>query len=493
MAILPFDDFAPDAPDFRNPSATFARNVIPLRGGYGPWPDLASFTSALDSRARGAVETYDRGGTPHQYAGDAAKLYELDASFTWQDVSATGGYSTASTENWEFARWENTVIATNYSDNPQVIDMAGGDFSELTSAFRAKALDVVRDFVVFGNTVDSSDGDVHDRIRWSAINDSTDYTVSPTTLSDFRDLKVGGAILKIIGGEIGVILSERSIFRMQFVGAPTVFQIEEILRDIGPLSPGCVTTIGNTVFALTNRGFFALDSSGRLEPLGAGRVDEFALAQIDMENRHRITSAADPDSNRVLFAIPGLNSQGGTPNIIMLYDRNFDKWSFCEQEVELLNRAQGVGVSLDDLPTIGYTNIDAMDVSLDSRFWKDFTEHMAAFNTSHEMGVFRGTGKPATLTTREIEPIRGQRSLVKGARPMVDAPNVSPTVTLGTRNALTDNVKFGSAKPLLASGGVALRGNGRFHRFRVDIPAGNWRNAVGVQLTNDDAKRAGRR
>jgi hypothetical protein len=488
VPVLKFADWTPDAADLGSSGAITVTNALPSRDGYKPFKALSIVTGALSARPRGAIEDFDSSNDSYQYAGDETNLYELDTTtMTWTDISGAT-YTTGATEVWEFVRWENKILATNFSDSPQQITFGAANFSNLTTDLKARHIAVVRDFVVVGNTYDASDGNVPNRVRWSAIGNETSWTVSASTLADFRDLTTGGAIQKVLGGEVGIIVSQRSVFRMTWVGAPTVFQIDEVLPDIGAIAAGTVCRLGDSVYFISDHGFVELTGGGTgVNQIGAGRVDEFFSADLDPDFLHRISCIADPTSNRIAWAYPGTSNTDGTPNKIIIYDRTFGKWSMVEEEVELLLRAKGIGLTLEELDGLGYTDIDTMDVSLDSDLFKATASQFAAFDSSFEMGFFRGLNKTAVLVTQESEIFAGYNAQVNAFRPLVDLGTV--TARVGTRARLSDSVSYGGSLSQSSSGNFDTRSDARYHRFELTITGNDWTDALGVQLDAADVRR----
>lgn len=488
MPVLRFLDWTPDAADLGSTGAITATNALPSRDGYQPFKSLSIVSDAIDDRPLGGIEEFGTDGTAYLYVGDETSLY-VYVGPTWTDKSgATYTTDVANGEAWEFCRWENKVLAVNYSDNPQQIALGGAAFSNLTTALKARHIAVIRDFVVMGNTYDGSDGAVPNRVRWSAIGDETDWTVSASTLSDYRDLTTGGAVQKILGGEVGIIVSERSVFRMSFIGAPVVFQIDEILPDVGAIAPGTVCRLGDNVYFVSTQGFVELTGGGTgVNYIGAGRTDRYFLEDLDPDYLHRISCLADPTGNRIAWAYPGAGSSAGTPNKIIIYDRTFQKWTLIEQEVELLLRSRGASVTLEDLDGLGYTNIDTMDVSLDSALFKGPAVQFAAFNTAKKMGYFRGSNKTATLVTQESEIYSGYNCALSAFRPLVDQGTI--TARIGTRRRLTDEVEWSTSLTQSTSGRFTKRSNARFHRFELTITGTTWTDALGVMIDPADARR----
>lgn len=489
MAVIPVLEWMPDAAALGNKGSVDVRNAVPGTNSYKPMPRYTALSGALDARARGAIDVRDKDLNVYQYAGDAAKLYVL-SSTTWSDASLAGGYSTSTEEHWEFARWKNKVLATNWDENPQSLELGGANFGNMTTAFRCRRLAVVGDFVVAANTFDATDGNVPDRVRWSAFNDETDFTVSPTTGSDFRDLK-RGPIQKVYGGEYGIILGRDAVFRMDFVGAPTWFQIRETVPEVGLIAPGASARIGNTIYMWSNQGMVAIVSaSGDPVPIGAGKVDRYVFSDLDDSYLYRISAVADPRGGRVFWAYPGAGNVDGLPNRILCYDKNFNRWSIIDQDVELLWRAGGVGFTLEQLDSFS-ASIDELDASLDSSQWKGGgAVLLAGFNSAHQHGFFNGSAMTATIDTSEKSMNPGYKTMLTGFRPLVSGGTV--TAQVGKRNRQQDEVTWGSVISLTDSGRFPCRANARFHRMRLSI-SGDWSDAIGVEVDTPDAKRVGRR
>lgn len=490
--IIPFSDWQPDAADFGARGSTVITNAVPAQNSFQPFPSLDVFTDAINTRPRGGLEAFDKDLTSHKYVGNEAKIYELDESnLTWTDVTNTGGaYTTGAGEIWNFARWKNKVLGTNFTDNPQQITMGGANFSDLTTAFKARNIAVIGDFVVLSNTYDATDGNVPNRVRWSAIDDETDYTVSATTLSDYRDIPSGGAIRHITSGEVGIVVSERSIFRMQFVGAPVVFQIDEILPDVGAMCAGGVTELGESVFVLSNRGFLEITGNGTgINPIGAGRVDQWFLNEFDSQYPERVFSMPDAGNNRILWAFPGSGNTSGRPNKIIIYDRTFNKWALIEQECEFIFRAAGFQTILESLDTLGFDDLDEMTVSLDSNQWNE-TSQIAVFDSTFKYGFFTGESRAATLETGEIEINRGAKTALHSFKPLIDGGTT--TAKVGHRSRLADNVTWTDSITMSSSGRCTKRVNDNYHRFQLTV-TGEWTDAIGVQIDREDTPRSGRR
>ncbi len=107
----------------------------------------------------------------------------------------------------------------------RVASLESTAFANLSaSAPIAKFITVVRDFVVCANTYESAAQQQY-RVRWSAINDETDWVENVNTQSDYQDIPDGGQIVGIRGGEKG------------FVDAALTLQV------MSPLAHGKITAV----------------------------------------------------------------------------------------------------------------------------------------------------------------------------------------------------------------------------------------------------------
>jgi len=477
--MLPFGEYLPDLPDFQNPGATVAKNVVPLVNSYGCLNDLNVLSDALDARSRGAISIRDKDGNGLTYAGNETKLYGLsDGAFT--DYSKVGGYSTGDGEVWEFIKWGEDVIGTNFADTPQTITAGGTTFADLGgSPPKARHISVVRDFVVVGNTYDTTDGNVPNRVRWSGINNSATWTASSSTQSDAQDLQGnGGWVQKVVGGEYGVVFQERSIWRMTYVGTPIVFQFDEVQPGRGTPAPNSVIQYGDVIFYLGIDGFYSLTNGIQNQPIGANKVDETFFADLDESYYDRISSAIDTTNTLVFWAYPGSGNTDGRPNKIIIYNWTTGKWSFAEIDTEQLFNYSPQGYTLDSLDSVN-TSIDALNQSLDSRAWTGTSSVLGCFNSDNKLCDFSGDALDATLETTEAQPVQMGRAVITSLRPICDG---TATVQLGARETQDDSVTWSAETSLNSIGEANIRSSARYHKARVKI-AGGFNHAQGVEPT----------
>lgn len=490
--LIPASSWTPDQAEFGSSGMTTATNCLPGSNSYVPMPSLQAQTGTIDAYARGAIDIRDKDLNVYQYVGNETKLYELNGD-TWTDVSLGGGYSTATEEKWSFALYKNTLIATNWTNDPQSITIGGANFADLTTSLRARNVARVDQHVVFANTYDLTDGNVPDRVWTSAYDDPTDYTPNSATGSSVRDLG-GGPIEKIFGGEFGVILCRDRVFRMQWVGAPTWFQIDETITGAGAVAPGACCQLGSDVYTFSQHGFFRIVDGSQAIPIGTDQrqgqlVDDFMFNDLDFDYLYRMSCVSDPQSGRIFWAYPGTSNNAGQPNRIICYDSKLNKWSLINQEVDIVWAAGGIGVTLEGLDTYS-SSIDDLAVSLDSTAWKgDGVLNLAAFDSTQAHGFFNGSPMTATFVSPEMEFFEDRHAMMLRHTPVAIGGTV--TSRIGYRNSLRDAVSYTASASENRWGRIPRRIKARYHRIEETI-SGEWEHFVGWQIGDGDARPTGR-
>lgn len=430
----------------------------------------------MDARVQGAISVRGIDGTIKNFAGDATKLYDWDG-VTWNDVTRTSGgaYATGTDGGWEFEQFGDLVVAVNGIDAPQKFAIStSSNFEALGgSPPVARFVKAVRDFLVLGRISTATN-----RVQWSGINNAETWTTSAATQADLQDLPDGGQVMGLVGGEYGVIFQERAIRRMTYVGSPIIFQIDKISLEHGTPAEGSIAAFESMVFFLSDNGFYRLDGGSRLTPIGAQKVDRYFFNDFDATYPYRVTATVDPLNKLYVVSYPGEGNDNGTPNKLLIYNWDVDRWSRAEVELERLHTAATQsGYTLDQLDTVS-ASLDALPFSLDSRVWTGAGRLLlAGFNTAHKIGFFNGDNLDATVDTTEAQLIPERRALVTGFRPMVQGGTV--TAQLGTRNLQSESVTWGAEIAVNAFGMCNARSNARYHRARINA-TGDWEHIMGI-------------
>ena len=468
-------EFMPDQPDFGNPGSTISKNTYPSPRGYKPFGGLLYLSTAMDAYPRGGQSLTSQDGTSKVYAGNDTKLYSLDTGAT-TDRSKAGGYTSTATF-WDFAAYGDIAIATNFKDAIQSINMSSGtDYADLTTDFKARTCAVVRDFLMFGNTNDAVDGDRPERIRWSALGDYTDYTISATTQADFQDTPGGGAVQRIFGGEYAVALFEHSIYRINYVGSPTVFQFDAVETERGLFTAGAAAQNGNIVYYLDSDGFYAFNGS-QSSPIGNERVDSWFWRTLDASQAHRISCAVDHDSKCVMWSFPSQTNISGEPTHILIFNYEINKWSYAEIDHNMIIPLLTSDFTLETLDSLN-NDIDALDLSVDSRVLFEGSALLGIIE-SNKLASNQGSPLTAIVESKEMQPSAGRRSHVTEVWPLSDA--ATTLIQVGTRDRLQDAYTYDTAVAVNAQGFAPVNSEGRYIRIMQTI-SGDWKDTQGADV-----------
>ena len=480
--MIAIGEWRPDSLDI-NSYAREALNVIPRRESYGPLKDLSTIGGAITARCQGAFGAIAVNGDVHSFAGDATKLYKYNTTTAvWDDVtrSSGGAYATASTGRWEFSLFGNTVIAVNGVDDPQSYVLGTSTlFAALAgSPPVAEVTATVKDFAVLGAISTQ-----YNRVKWSGINDSVDWTIAAATQSDQQDIPIGGKIVAIVGSETGgVIFQERAIWQMTYVGPPVIFQLDMVSENLGTTAPGSVASNGEATFFLGPKGFMML-AGGQLNPIGADKIDLWFYTNFDFANRHRVTSTIDYENNLYVVGWPD-TGDSGTPGNILFYHWPTGRWARAEVAHDMIySGTVGAGVTVEGWDNL-YANLDAMNISIDDPSLNSNAQYIvSAFNTAFKNATFSGSNLAATIETQEAALLGTSKARVTSIRPLVDGG--TPTVSIGVRDTQQAAVTYGNDVAVTSYGSCPQRSSGRYIRAKIKIPAAStWTHAFGI----DDVK-----
>lgn len=488
--VLPILEWRPDAASYLSTAATIAKGTYPRSDDSdGPLQGPVVMTSALAAACRGGFTARDKSGTSWVFAGTQTKLY-VQNGMSWTDRSGAT-YAVPTGQHWRFCQFGERVIATNYSDELQTHTLASGsNFADLnTAAPKAKYIAAVEPgFVMLGFY---DDGTVQPNgVWWSGINDATLWPTPGTTAaisvqSDNQQLPTGGAITGIVpsvGGASAIILTERAVYRTQYTGGSTFFSFVEVDRSRGCIAPQSVVQIGPLVFFLSEDGFCAFDGV-QTRMIGAGKVDEFFLRDLDQTALERVYGTVDYARKLIIWAYPSTGASSQTPNRWMVYSYATDRWRWCDDSsiaVQYLFPARSAGYTLDGLDTPFPGGIDSSgSFSVDSPLYQGGVRVLAGFDTSNRLVSFNGANLAARLETGDAD-VDGNRIFVRDITPLTDCQNVQCSV--GWRNNLYDVMAYTTPTSRGVDNRCPQRVSARFVRVATDIPAGAaWTRFQGVR------------
>ena len=501
--MTPFGEYLPDV---RGGIETVVggKNVyLDSSNMYQPVPSLTPTGATVAAKVVGSVFGADISGNVRAFAGTLTKLYRLGSNNTWSDVSKVATtYGTSADESWRFAQFGNRMIATNYADAIQSIDLSSGtNFADLSAgAPKARHIATVDRFLMTANTTDTTYSTKPTRVWWSAINDATNWPTPATSAaaavqSGFQDLfGTGGAIQGIapkVGSLDAIILQERTLTRCQYIGLPDVFSFQPLEGARGCPSPNSITVIGGVLYYLGEDGFYACDGSSSV-PIGAGKVDETFWLDVNQSFLNAVQAVYNQSIQCWLVAYPSVNSPSGVIDKILSFNIMTRRWAPAWQvSIEHLTTLGSIGYTLEDLDAFGTT--DTIVTSFDSReFAGNARPAVAAFTTSHNLSYFTGPFLESEIETGD-EFIGNERLMTIGIRPHVCGPSMGTAnvrFKVGYRDSLKDAIQYTDLTALNRAGVAPIRRNGRYMRAVINISSGStWCHTKGFEFDRIQAGR----
>lgn len=351
--ILPFDQWSPDIEAVDVSTSSVVKNVYPRKDGYGPFESLEAFTNALPSNARGFFFARKSDGSIAVFAGDETNLYLLNnTTFDW-DVVSKGGvpYSPlVASDNWQFAQFNDLVIAVQVNTPPQKFALAtSAEFEDLGgSPPQAAFIAIVGFFVVLTGLLSDPR-----RAQWSDLGAPEIWTAG-VGLSDYQDMSDGGNCINLSGGDaFGVLFQQESIRSITYApGSAVVFQIARISTQETLFGNNSIINVGDKTFYCGAAGFKMIVGSGAPQPIGKERVDRTFFADVDTSNLQLLIGASDPTSTRVYWAYKSLQGAAGLFDKVLLYDYALNEWTLLEISGEWLGSLARPGITLEQLDAI---------------------------------------------------------------------------------------------------------------------------------------------
>ncbi len=468
MAItrVTFGEWLPDQPGVIG-ALTTAKNCYPRAVGYGPFPQEVNYSADASQDINNVVAARATDGTTRVFAGGSTKLFRLDSGdLSLDDVSAT---TYTSSTRWRFTQFGNKLIAGNEANTLQAYDLTStGNFANLASdAPKAKFVTVVRDFVVTGFQTSYPF-----RVQWSGINNETTWAASGTTQADFQDIPDGGNIQGVTGGEFGLILLERSLVRMSYVGTPLIFQFDNIARNLGCFEPNSVIQYQGITYFLGDDGFYACNGQNIVN-IGAEKVNRYFFNTARESEFGSMSAAVDPSKNLIIwgYACTDLTYR------LLIYHIPTKRWSYADTGVDRVASSSTPTVTLESLDTFS-ASIDALQTPLDSQVWLGGKLQLAGV-TGAKIITFSGAAKTAQIDTSDIETGQNQ-SMITMVKPIVD--NGSASIAVTSRQRLNEVVSFSAVTAASSENRVGVRSYGRYHRVRTQPSGDNWSSAIGMDI-----------
>jgi hypothetical protein len=434
-----------------------ANNHEPIQAYYlnagGNFQDLGNYISA----------TYTRTGTTITVTTSSAHGYTTGQSYNFYFKSGgalSGVYTITVTTTTQFTI-TTTASGTIATSNVSIYS---------STAPIAKFVTVVRDFVVAGHLNGGTDAN---KLQWSDISNETNWNSGSTSQSDYQYMADGGNIVGLTGGQYGIILMEKAVYRMSYLGSPLFFQFDAISRGLGCAEAGSVAEYAGLTYFLSNDGFYMCDGQ-TVSPIGVEKVDRYFYKTANVSLLSTMSTAIDPFKKIVIWNYA--NSLGG--RTLLVYNYVVKKWSKCTTDVNYIAPIITTGISLESLDAYG--NMDTLTTSLDDPLWAG-GKYLFSGVRGNKLVSFTGANSSASVTIGDWE--TKYNGVITLVRPQIE--DGSATVAISSRKNLGDNISFKTASAADSNGRCSVRSAGRYHQIQV-VPTGNWTSLVSIDVDVTD-------
>jgi hypothetical protein len=448
---------------------------------YRDFPGPTVYTSALPERVRGGIVGVNRDNNVVVVAGTGTDLFR-QVGTNWVKVSGQT-YTGKETDRWEFEQFGDRIIATNYVDPIQSLEFGRRTFQPLIQSQlkpRARTMAIVRAFLVLGDLVEG--GVRHpQRIRWSALDNVSDFQPSITTQSNNADLfGSGGRVQRIIGGENGIVFQESSIWSMTYTGGDDIFVIDEVASNQGTDIAGSVIAHGASIYFWGRDGFYQMDRrGGTSSSIGSNRVDRHFLRNLNAKQTHRVHASYHPGLGAIMWAYPSKDSDG-TPDRLLLYRPSIDRWGEIHLSTEAIFASRKPGFTLPELDQFG--RLPDLPAPLDDPRWAGGEPMLVMVDDQHRLCLLDGEPLAATIDSAETQIAKTKRAFIRNIRPIVEAPAETVIAAqVGHRNETTLPVTWTPIVPKNRWGNCPVRIDARLHRLRLHL-TGNFSNLQGFEI-----------
>lgn len=473
--MQPILGFAPDVDVTAGGYLPDCVNIIPYENGVktAPSSQTPSGVPVLAAACIGAAVVTKLNDTRRVIAGTASKLYEL-SSGSWTDVSRAGNYTGSADSRWSIAQFGDSTIAANLSDTMQ--SSSSGAFADISGAPKAKIVFTVGTQVMalfYNDGTEVSDG-------WycSATFDASNWTTSTTTLcAKGRLVATPGRLTAGLRlGEYAIAYKEKAIFRGQFVGAPAVWDWQQIpAGDTGCVGQDAVCDLGGAHFFVGQDDFWLFDGGS---PVSVGEGVRRWFASNSAQSLLYKTQCVFDRPNNLVWVFYVSNTST-TLDSALVWNTKTKKWGKVSISIESALNYISSGITIDGLDAIS-TTIDGLTAySFDSPFWNAGTRLMSVFNTSHQLQTLSGPSVSSSFTSWDV----GDDylySMLSRIRIRFEQSPTSATIETFTRPSIGEAYTLRKSSNL-NNGKFDLMQSGRFHRAVVTI-SGN------AKITGIDAK-----
>lgn len=412
----------------------------------------------------------------------------VDDGTTRTDITPASDFTGTQDDRWSGGAFNGILLINNSVEIPHYWDgNIANNLAALTgwnANWRCKFIKPFKNYVIAGNITKSGTA-YPSMVKWSdeavpgAVPASWDET-DPALNAGEQDLGETPDVL-IDAMQLGdqmILYKERSMYAMQFIGAPFIFRFQRLPGDDGILSRGCVTNTPKGHVVLTSNDVVIHQGQGT-QSIADGRVRQFIFDNLNKTVFGRAFVCTNPPTNEVFICFP--SSESENCDLMAVWNWKDNTWGFRT----LTNVTYGDACQIN-------TDAAFFNWSQDSQTWADDTttwsqsefspnEYRLIFARTTAISAFDistqddGVAIPASLERTAIQfgdPYSNK--LIRSLYPRIDAP-AGTVINVSVGGSMTANTAPTYSTPVPFTVGSQIKidsfATGRFLAVKFESTA----------------------
>ena len=154
-------------------------------------------------------------------------------------------------------------------------------------------------------------------IRFSSQESLTDWAATATNSAGELRLGSGSEIIRAVETRQQIlVLTDTTLYAMQYLGPPFTFGVGSISENISILSPNSVVAVDDNVFWMGNSEFYIY--SGRVEKLPCS-VRDYVFDDFNQDQALKVTAALNSANTEVWWFYPSADSENNDRYVVFNY------------------------------------------------------------------------------------------------------------------------------------------------------------------------------
>jgi hypothetical protein len=164
-------------------------------------------------------------------------------------------------------------------------------------------------------------------VRWSDQSDDTDWIPSTTNQAGSFRLSRGSRIVSGLSAQLSnFIWTDLDLWQMQYIGFPLVYGFIPVGLQCGLLAQNAVVVLGETVYWMSDHGFFVYSGSG-VTPIPCS-VWDVVYKNLDDANADKCVTLSNFLFNEIWFFYPSLSGGTGEIDSYVKYNIVTQAWDY---------------------------------------------------------------------------------------------------------------------------------------------------------------------